>query len=551
MLTKQIEEQRAIADSPVRPEMSKATREGAIQQAAALQEKLTSRVAELTKSSQPFAQAHPDLAANWPWVQLGAPALAAYLTKNTGELATRVANAPWNRAVRRAEESLFPPEQGMLSRWLGRPAPEKNYERAAYETAKAQEYMKNQWPAPVRHSLEFARDTGLPIAAGITAGAEASLYPEQFNRRNAPEGSPEKENATRRLEDEFWKTAAPGMGLGFLGGLGGSHLLPTVGPGRNPTADTRALQRLMGMSDETSGPVTQALAREPVPLAPMPLPRSATGRPALRGPSEDLPLMDQSIVEASSPRLAGRLPAYREAAGPLPVPEAGANLSAPKALSAPDPSNTVILDPHGARYPAGHPENIGGKFATPGPDDKVMTRAQWNKAQREAAKAAKSKTNAKSLPKSEGNESGTPEKKSGGPVQKALDFARKFARGGAVRVGPMTGATGGRADKLPVSVPSGAYIVPANEVSALGSGNTAAGFKELERLFGKPGKHGGHSPVGIMISDGEYIIPPEQVAKLGQGSMEKGHALLDAWIKNLRASHIETLAKLPGPAGPG
>ena len=46
-----------------------------------------------------------------------------------------------------------------------------------------------------------------------------------------------------------------------------------------------------------------------------------------------------------------------------------------------------------------------------------------------------------------------------------------------VHVGPIHSAVAGRTDHLPMHVPSGAYVLPADIVSAMGEGNTAAGFK--------------------------------------------------------------------------
>ncbi len=56
-----------------------------------------------------------------------------------------------------------------------------------------------------------------------------------------------------------------------------------------------------------------------------------------------------------------------------------------------------------------------------------------------------------------------------------------YARGG--HVGPLTGATGGRADKIPTTVPNGSHIIPADVVSALGEGNSGAGMALLEKRF--------------------------------------------------------------------
>ena len=133
----------------------------------------------------------------------------------------------------------------------------------------------------------------------------------------------------------------------------------------------------------------------------------------------------------------------------------------------------------------------------------------------------------------------------------ALDTAKKYATGGSVHVGPMMGATGGRADELPISVPSGSFVVPADVVSSLGGGNTTAGMDHLQKQFTHSGTgraNGGSVPVPIKISDGEFVISPEDVAAIGGGDMAKGHKTLDAMMVKLRKDHIKTLAALPPPS---
>jgi hypothetical protein len=133
-----------------------------------------------------------------------------------------------------------------------------------------------------------------------------------------------------------------------------------------------------------------------------------------------------------------------------------------------------------------------------------------------------------------------------------------FAKGGEttpgvnepIRVGAMSGGTPGRADKLPVSVPSGSFVIPADIVSATGEGNTAAGFDKLRKVLGvkdgmhPPGPHG----VGILISDGEFVVDPATVTRLGNGSIDSGHRVLSALVLKLRKQTIKHLKSLPAPA---
>lgn len=144
-------------------------------------------------------------------------------------------------------------------------------------------------------------------------------------------------------------------------------------------------------------------------------------------------------------------------------------------------------------------------------------------------------------------------------VAAALNKARKASGG---RVGPVNGASGGRADKLPIKAPAGAFVVPADVVSSLGQGNTLAGQKKLSGRFPKTGVGGqigkkiktpagmsfaGGGAVPIRISDGEFIISPDHVAELGGGDIDHGHAILSAFVKHTRAKTINHLKTVSDP----
>ena len=173
---------------------------------------------------------------------------------------------------------------------------------------------------------------------------------------------------------------------------------------------------------------------------------------------------------------------------------------------------------------------------------------------------------------------------SGRPQKQAIAIALKtaresHARGGAsffgnpgdgstekVHVGPIHSPVAGRTDHLPMHVPSGAYVIPADIISAMGEGNTMAGFKVANTIFsratemsgmpgldaqlGIPHKAGGGAtepPVPIVAAGGEYVIAPEDVVDLGGGDLDHGHQVLDSFVKKMRAKTVETLRKLPGP----
>jgi hypothetical protein len=122
-------------------------------------------------------------------------------------------------------------------------------------------------------------------------------------------------------------------------------------------------------------------------------------------------------------------------------------------------------------------------------------------------------------------------------------------------VGPIHSAVAGRTDHLPMHVPSGSYVIPADIISAMGEGNTMAGFKimnditkmygGLPKAFAGGGMAGEHVP--IVAAGGEYVIPPEVVVNIGSGDMNSGHTELDEFVKKMRAKTVKTLKALPPP----
>ena len=122
-------------------------------------------------------------------------------------------------------------------------------------------------------------------------------------------------------------------------------------------------------------------------------------------------------------------------------------------------------------------------------------------------------------------------------------------------IGPIHSAVAGRTDHLPMHVPSGSYVIPADIISAMGEGNTMAGFKimnditkmygGLPKAFADGGMAGDHVP--IVAAGGEYVIPPEVVINIGGGDMDSGHTELDDFVKKMRAKTVKTLKALPPP----
>jgi len=138
-----------------------------------------------------------------------------------------------------------------------------------------------------------------------------------------------------------------------------------------------------------------------------------------------------------------------------------------------------------------------------------------------------------------------------------------------IHVGPIRSPVSGRTDHLPMHVHSGSYVIPADIISAMGEGNTEAGFKVANTIFtpapemkgmpgmdaqlGLPGKAGGGSiepslpPVPIVAAGGEYVIHPDDVTRMGGGDIDRGHKELDDFVRSYRAKTVQTLRKLPGP----
>jgi hypothetical protein len=159
---------------------------------------------------------------------------------------------------------------------------------------------------------------------------------------------------------------------------------------------------------------------------------------------------------------------------------------------------------------------------------------------------------------------------------------RQEARGESFGGGPIRSMVAGRTDHIPMTVPSGSYVLPAQHVSHLGQNNTEAGFARLNHMFssgpfgapltpiragrgapappapprlpgpttfhqgGVPGE--GDRGVQIMAAGGEFVIPPHIVKIIGHGNIRWGHQILDEWVKKTKQKHAKTIAKLPGPA---
>jgi len=174
----------------------------------------------------------------------------------------------------------------------------------------------------------------------------------------------------------------------------------------------------------------------------------------------------------------------------------------------------------------------------------------------------------------------------------------KRVRGIRLHTGPIHSAVAGRTDHLPIHVPHGSYVLPADIVSGMGEGNTLAGFKIAAQLpksmfaihnrtkgtpygeaglpyrseglpytggqdlpYGVPSPHrsGGQADsnssdasadsegVPIVAAGGEHVYSPAEVKMIGNGDLDHGHRVLDAFVKNFREQLVNKLDNLPGP----
>jgi hypothetical protein len=109
--------------------------------------------------------------------------------------------------------------------------------------------------------------------------------------------------------------------------------------------------------------------------------------------------------------------------------------------------------------------------------------------------------------------------KSGHPQKQAVAAALRTARahGGKVHAGPIHSSVAGRTDHLPMHVASGSYVIPADIISAMGEGNSMAGFKIAKDIFSghnrnitKGMPYGAHGlPYGVSVphkADGGSMV---------------------------------------------
>lgn len=427
---------------------------------------------------------------------------------------------------------------------------------SAHGAATAQELLRRRLASWDRkHSpIEAAYQGTGNVVKGALIGTEASALPEQIDYVTFDPGHPTRENAASLFKrPDYWaERAVPAVSGGaaaFSGAALGKGAGRAVTGGYAPDIDRARMVASWG--DEPS--FTQTLlarltGREAKGLSDVALDRVRRHQEAVsRAEAPTLNAVEQTrqAQQASRELSLGTSEAQRrlgapgassglsEAAQPRrqqPASESAPNSTSPSSMSIGDASPPL---PVGQALPGGG-------------EPKVLIRTRDSRGH-----AQHRNLDGRYAPKPSKKSKDEPDgRRHGGAIGRALETARRYANGGAVLVGPVVGETDGRADELPVDVPAGAYVIPADVVSALGSGNTLAGMEMLKGMFGEsmaPERAAGGA-VPILISHGEFVVSPEQVAAKGGGDISRGHKVMDALVLKLRKQHIDTLKGLPGPA---
>lgn len=116
-------------------------------------------------------------------------------------------------------------------------------------------------------------------------------------------------------------------------------------------------------------------------------------------------------------------------------------------------------------------------------------------------------------------------------ISAAVDMAREgYKRGGAKKIkvhkGPIHSSVAGRTDHLPMHVASGSYVIPADIISAMGEGNSMAGFKVAKSIFSVKGPYGQGD--GMPYGGGEMPYDQPSPRKRAAGGQASGNPVASA-----------------------
>lgn len=217
--------------------------------AQAAQTELNAVNARLQKAIEPylpFDQAYPGPSANWSALQFGVPAVAALATRGIGRAFTNEAPRRLNSATRQGERAF---DGG----WFKGPDLAKADRKLTEVKGRLSSYKD---PGFIERQMV---DSVMPAGAGAVMGAEMSVFPEQYNKRNTLPGTPENKLANERLApDKIFDTMKPGAIMGALGGFTATH----VAPGIRVTADRERAQAFVDRMGAKASPAAKAKARD-------------------------------------------------------------------------------------------------------------------------------------------------------------------------------------------------------------------------------------------------------------------------------------------------
>lgn len=260
----------------------------------------------------PFDQAFPNVAPHMTGLNVALPFLAALATRGAGRALLNAPTKRLNRAVAQGEKAYDAGRVGMADR----------------KASEVGEYLKSyKGDGPFSVGGNKWTDVVLPSVAGAAAGAEVSLYPDQYNRRNALPGTKEQTLAEDKLKPEnFAKSAFPGMALGALGGFTAGHM-----PGRVVYPNVAGGRALVNRINDPSpqSPAARSMVRD------------REGEALARGGGAELPQIASEIVPPQRPESRQLMPPLSDEAIPAPKPQTQPHeLPSPDTLSGPQQSGT-------------------------------------------------------------------------------------------------------------------------------------------------------------------------------------------------------------------
>lgn len=158
------------------------------------------------------------------------------------------------------------------------------------------------------------------------------------------------------------------------------------------------------------------------------------------------------------------------------------------------------------------------------------------------------------------------------PVWEEHQAARELQHDTFHPSGLFGGSGAGRTDRLPRAVPVDSFVMPADVVAGLGSGNNLAGAKIMDGIlasgpFGTTLPRGRHAAGGstgssglshVMVASGEYLVGRDKVADIGRrmratkkskarSDLAAGHEALRGLVEKVRHAQRKFLASAPKP----